>query len=233
MPKTLEDGLPPLPTLFRPEALREGQDALARAVAEAPRAGAGALFWVRSLARVEAAVVLEPEQTLCAARPALLAGAAALADAFAALGPPEVPAEIRWPATLLVNAAVVGRARLVAPDSTAEDEVPEWLALGIECRFAELRGVEPGEIADRTSLEGEGFTDVNPAEIIAAWARHLMAVLADWQDLGHRRLAERVLPRLTREDWMGKAKRGLDPVSFDLILDEDGVRRTVALKDAA
>jgi biotin-(acetyl-CoA carboxylase) ligase len=233
MPKTLEDGLPPLPTLFRPEALREGQDALARAVAEAPRAGAGALFWVRSLARVEAAVVLEPEQTLCAARPALLAGAAALADAFAALGPPEVPVEIRWPATLLVNAAVVGRARLVAPDSTAEDEVPEWLALGIEVRFAELRGVEPGDVADRTSLEGEGFTDITPAELTAAWARHLMAVLADWQDRGHKRLADRVLPRLVREDWMGKAKRGLDPVSFDLILDEDGVRRTIPLKDAA
>jgi biotin-(acetyl-CoA carboxylase) ligase len=233
MPTKLKDGLPPLPTLFRPEALREGQDALARAVAEAPRAGAGALFWVRSLARVEAAVVLEPEQPLRAARPALLAGAAALADAFAALGPPEIPVEIRWPATLLVNAGVVGRARLVAPEGAAEDSVPDWLVLGIECRFAELRGVEPGEMPDRTSLEGEGFTDTTPAEIAAAWARHLMAVLADWQERGHRRLAERVLPRLLREEWMGQAKRGLDPVSFDLILEEAGARRIVPLKDAA
>jgi biotin-(acetyl-CoA carboxylase) ligase len=232
MPTKLDDGLPPLPTLFRPEALREGQDALARAVAEAPHAGAGALFWVRSLARVEAAVVLEPEQPLRAARPALLAGAAALADAFAALGPPEIPVEIRWPATLLVNSGVVGRARLVAPDGAAEGAVPEWLVLGIECRFAELRGVEPGEMPDRTSLEGEGFTDTTPAELTAAWARHLMAVLADWQERGHRRLAERVLPRLLREDWMGKATRGFDPVSFDLILDEGGARRTVCLKDA-
>lgn len=232
MPTKLEDGLPPLPTLFRPEALREGQDALARAVAEAPRAGAGALFWVRSLARVEAAVVLEPEQPLRAARPALLAGAAAMANAFAALGPAEVPVEIRWPATLLVNAGEVGRLRLVAPEGAAEEEVPAWLVLGVECRYAELRGMEPGEMPDRTSLEGEGF-DVPPAELIAAWARHLMAVLADWQDRGHKRLAERVLPRLVREPWMGQAKRGLDPVSFDLVLEEGGARRTFPLKDAA
>ncbi|MCS6933487.1 MAG: biotin/lipoate--protein ligase family protein [Acetobacteraceae bacterium] len=232
MPTRLDDGLPPLPTLFRPEALREGQDALARAVAEAPRAGAGALFWVRSLARVEAAVVLEPEQPLSAARPVLLAGAAALADAFAALGPAELPVEIRWPATLLVNAGEVGRLRLVSPEGAAEDAVPEWLVLGLECRYAVLRGVEPGEMPERTTLEGEGF-DVPPAEIVAAWARHLMAVLSDWQERGHRRLAERVLPRLLREPWMGEARRGLDPVTFDLVLEEGGTRRTVPLKDSA
>jgi biotin-(acetyl-CoA carboxylase) ligase len=233
MSKTRDDGLPPLPTLFRPEALREGQDALARAVAEAPRAGAGALFWVRSQARVEAAVVLEPEQPLRAARPALLAGAAALADAFAALGPPEVAVTIRWPATLLVMQGEVGQARLVVPDGATEDGVPEWLVLGIECRFAERRGAEPGETVQLTSLEGEGFTDTTPAEIVAAWARHLMAVLAEWQGQGHKRLADRVLPRLVREPWMGEAKRGLDPVSFDLVLEDAGTRRAIPLKDAA
>jgi biotin-(acetyl-CoA carboxylase) ligase len=225
-------GLPPLPTLFRPEALREGADAATHAAARAAAAGAGALFWVRSSARAEAAVVLEPEQALAAARPAWLAASAALMDALAALGPPEIPVALRWPATVLVNGAEAARVRLIAPPGAAEDAVPEWLVVGFEARVAVVPGVEPGEMDARTTLEGEGF-DAEPAELVAAWARHLMAVLSDWQARGHRRLAERILPRLLREEWMGDAKRGLDPVTFDLVLEDAGARRVHALRDAA
>ncbi|HWT08465.1 MAG TPA: biotin/lipoate--protein ligase family protein, partial [Roseomonas sp.] len=64
----MSEGLPDLPSVFTPiVALREGGDAMARAVAMAPDHGAGTLAWVRSWARVEAAVVLEPEQPLSAA----------------------------------------------------------------------------------------------------------------------------------------------------------------------
>ncbi len=227
-----DSGLPSLPTVFRPEPLREGRTPCPMPRRAPPAAGAGALFWVRSFARVEAAVVLEPEQPLEAARPVLLAGAAAMADALAALGPPEIPVTIRWPATLLVNEGVVGGLRLVVPEGVADEEVPPWLVLGVECRFAEYRGIEPGEIPDRTSLEAEGFSDVGPADIVAAWARHLMAVIAEWQERGHKPLADRILPRLMREAWMGRARRGLDPRRFDLVLEENGTRRVLPLKEA-
>src|SRR5690242_21797260 len=79
-----------LPPVFGPiYALREGGDAMRQAVARAAE-GAGTLVWVRALSRVEAAVVLEPELPLAAARPALFAAANALADALGALGPPDI-----------------------------------------------------------------------------------------------------------------------------------------------
>ncbi|MBY0329171.1 MAG: biotin/lipoate--protein ligase family protein, partial [Acetobacteraceae bacterium] len=71
--------MPDLPSPFRPVALREGADAMARAVALAPEQGAGTLTWVGALRRAEAAVVLEPELPLGAARLALHAAANALA----------------------------------------------------------------------------------------------------------------------------------------------------------
>lgn len=234
VPKVASD-LPDLPSLFDPVvALREGGDAMARAVALAPRHGAGTLAWVRSFSRIEAAVVLEPEQPLAAARPALLAGMSALADALGAYGPPDVPLTFRWPATLLVADAEVGRARLSWPAGTAEDAVPDWLVIGIEARLSFPRGWEPGHGLHQTALREEGWLEeeASGAELTAAWARHLMAGLAEWQRAhGFRRLAERYLARLAAEPWMGEARRGLDPASGDLMLD-DGARRRHSLADA-
>ncbi len=85
----MTEGLQDLPSVFTPIVpLREAGDALSRAVELAPRDGAGTLVWVRSWSRIEVAVVLEPEQPLAAARPALLAAMTAFADAAGALGPP-------------------------------------------------------------------------------------------------------------------------------------------------
>ena len=137
-----------------------------------------------------------------------------------------------WPAVMKVNGAVVGEARLVAPPGTAEDAVPDWLVLGIEARFAAPVDHQPGRDPGRTTLLEEGFAEVTPAELTAAWARHLMAALDDWQARGVRRLAERYLARLERAPGEEEAKRGLDPATGDLILDQDGVRTRRALAEA-
>jgi BirA family transcriptional regulator, biotin operon repressor / biotin---[acetyl-CoA-carboxylase] ligase len=232
----VRDGLPDLPPVFGPVvALREGGDALARAAALAPARGAGTLVWVRAWSRVEAAVVVEPEQPLRAARPVLLAAANALADALAALGPPQAAIALRWPATLVVNDGTVGRARLIAPPDAAEDAVPDWLAVGIEARRSFPAGHVPGADPGRTSLLEEGFDEAGTAELTAAWARHLMAGIADWQDDGgFARLAERYLARLERDDATEGLRRGLDPGTGDLVLERpDGARTRRALRDAA
>jgi BirA family biotin operon repressor/biotin-[acetyl-CoA-carboxylase] ligase len=227
-------GLPELPSVFTPVVpLREGGDALSRALALAPEHGAGSLAWVRSSARIEAAVVLEPEMPLAAARAALYAAASALADALAAFGPPEVPMTFRWPGTLLINGGQVGGVRIAWPEKAAEDAVPDWLVVGVEARVSFPRGWEPGHGLHQTALIEEGWDpeEISAAELTAAWARHLMAGLAEWQRPGgFRRLAERFLARLEQDGELGR--RGLDPATGDLVLERDGGRARRALREA-
>lgn len=224
--------LPDLPPVFRPViALREGGDALSRAVAEAPRQGAGTLVWVRAYDRAEAAVVLEPDMPLGAARVALFAAANALADAVGALGPPEMPVTVRWPARLLANGGEVGLARLALPPGAAEDAVPDWIAIGMEARFHLPEGLEPGRDPGRTCLFEEGFAEVAPAELTAAWARHLMAGIADWQGKGLRSVAEKLLARLETPEGLD-GRRGLDPATGDLVVEREGGRDRLSLREA-
>lgn len=226
----LRDGLPELPSLFTPIPLREVGDAMARAIALAPSHGAGTLPWVRALGRLEAAVVLEPEQPLGVARLALFAAINALADAVAALGPPEIPVALRWPATLVVNAGVVGRARLAEPEGAQADAMPDWLVVGVEARFAIPAGRDPGHDPDQTSLEAEGWTDTDPTELTAAWARHLMAGIAEWDRDGPKAVADRFLARLEQDAETEGARRGIDLGTADLIWERDGTRHRRAFR---
>ncbi len=230
---SVSEGLPDLPSVFTPIiALREAGDAMARAMAEAPRHGAGTLAWVRSWSRIEAAVVLEPEQPLAAARPALLAAMTAFADAAGAFGPPEVPLTFDWPSGIRVNGGLVGQARFAAAPGGAEDAVPDWVVVGIEVAFADPAATDPGRDPGRTTLFEEGFADTTPAEMTAAWARHLMATLADWQGRGFRVVAERYLARLDPALAPG-ARRGIDPATGDLVIARDGARERMALHEGA
>ena len=237
---TAADALPPLPSLFRPVMLREGGDAMARAVELAPEEGpqtpssrgapssvspsrgAGTLVWVRAYARCEAAVVLEPEQPLAQARLAFHAGANALADALAALAPPERPIRLRWPGTLMVHGAACGRVRLSVPPGAAPGAPPAWLVLGFEARLAHPEGFVPGSAPGETSLAEEGFEELAPARLVHGWALHLMAGLDEWQARGPRRVAERFLARL--DDFDG-ARRGVDPADGALVVEHEGGAR--------
>lgn len=222
--------LPELPSVFTPViALREAGDAMARAVALAPEKGAGTLAWVRSSARIEAAVVLEPEEPLRVARCALYAAASALGDALAAFGPPEVPLSFRWPGAILVNGGEIGRVRLAAPGDA--EAVPPWLVVGVEARLRFPRGWEPGQGIGQTALEEEGWdlAEASAAELTAAWARHLMAGLDTWQARGFRHVAERYLARLERE---AEGRHGLDPATGDLVVERDGARSRRSLGEA-
>lgn len=239
MPNAVTTGLPDLPSVFTPVfALREGGDAMARALVLGPKHGAGTLVWVRSSARIEAAVVLEPEQPLGAARPALFAALNAMGDALGAYGPAEVPVTLRWPATLCVNGGAIGRARIAWPEGTAEGAVPDWLVVGIEARLVFPEAWEPGHGTGQTALRDEGWTEeeVSAAELIAAWARHLMAGLAEWQRPGFGggfgRVAEKFLARLEPLPGMGEGRRGLDPGRGDLVMERDGARHVVGLLDS-
>jgi BirA family biotin operon repressor/biotin-[acetyl-CoA-carboxylase] ligase len=230
MPLELPGTLPPLPSVFTPHALPASADAPAAAMALAAGQGAGTLVWAEAADRIDAAVVLEPETVLEAARPALLAAANAMADALVVLGPPEIPVTLRWPAILLVNGGEVGQAVLAVPPGAAAEAVPDWIVVGVRLRMRQADGAEPGLHPGRTVLFEEGFGDILVPELVAAWARHLMAGLSEWQSDSIRRLAEKTLARLEPEDWMRGARRSLDPRTGALWLDRDGQRSRYELE---
>ena len=185
--------LPPLYELVR---LREAGDAFAHACAIAGARGAGTLVWVGRYDLVEFAVVLEPEEPLAAARRAIYAGANALADALAAHAPPGRPVAFDWPDAIRIDGALVGGSRLGWPEGVAEHEVPPWLVFSGMIRASARRGGEPGLRPLLGALDELGFEAIDAGEIIASFARHLMAGFHEWSEVGFAPVARRWLDRL-------------------------------------
>src|SRR6266567_6213208 len=111
-----------LPPPFELVTLREAGDAFAHACSHAGELGAGALVMVGRFDLAEFAVILEPDEPLASARCAFYAGVLALADALAALAPPEKPMAIEWPGSIHIDAGLVGGGRLGWPDGVSEQE---------------------------------------------------------------------------------------------------------------
>src|SRR3974377_978196 len=116
-----------LPPAFRLVSLREVGDAFAHAMCVAAQEGAGTLVYVGRFDLADLAVVLEPQESLRAARRALYAGLVALGDALVALAPPQVPLTYVWPDAISVDGALVGGGRLGWPNGADDDMPPDWL----------------------------------------------------------------------------------------------------------
>jgi hypothetical protein len=188
-----------LPPLYDLVQLREAGDAFAHACAIADARGAGTLVWVRRYDLVEFAVVLEPEERLATARRAIYAGTSALADAVAFHAPPGRPIAFDWPDAIRVDGVLVGGGRLGWPQGIGAHEVPPWLVFAGMIRASAIRGGEPGSRPLRGALDELGFESVDAGQIIAGFARHLMAGLHEWSDAGFAPVARRWLARLPRE----------------------------------
>jgi biotin-(acetyl-CoA carboxylase) ligase len=189
--------------------------ALAHAQALAAEHGPGLLTWAPGEIQAEAAVVLEPRD-LSDALLARFCAANALADALAAHAPPELELGFHWPGELRLNGGRCGAVQS-APG-------PEGLHLvGFTLRLTLPE--RPGR--DETCLAEEGTEPVPGEELVASWARHLMAGLDEWQARGWQRMAERYLARLLHPAPEAGLRRGLDPASGALVLERDGVRETL------
>ncbi|MGQ9370336.1 biotin/lipoate--protein ligase family protein [Azospirillum sp. ST 5-10] len=207
---------PVLPPPFEPVGCEPGEDAFRRALAEAGAgAGAGRLVWGAGPDRLDVAVVLEPDTDLRGAVRAALAAQVAMAEALAALGPPHKPVSVRWPDGLAVDGAAVGRVRAgwppragadAAPDRLP-DWLPDWLVVGVTLRLRHDGG-EPGLEPERTALAEEGFGDLAAADLVEAFARHLLHGLHRWEEEGFAPLARHWL---ARRDGDG----ALDPATGD------------------
>ena len=107
----------------------------------------------------------------------------ALADTLAVHCPPEKPVAFDWPDTLLLDGGILGGGRLAWSERCEEDETPEWLVFGAMLRTAGHYRTEPGEWTRGVALGEEGIWDVQPAEIVESFARHLMSALHNWDGI--------------------------------------------------
>jgi biotin-(acetyl-CoA carboxylase) ligase len=185
-----------LPPPFRLVTLREAGDAFAHASGHAGELGAGALVFVGRFDLAEFAVVLEPEEPLAEARRVFYAGMVALADALAALAPPETPIAIDWPDAVIVDGGLVGGGRLGWPDQTAESAVPDWLVFGATIRIVSMSREAAGLHPLSTALADEGFGEVGAERLVESFARHLMLALDRWHEAGFPPLAAYYLAKL-------------------------------------
>ena len=226
-----------LPPGFTEVKLRELGDAYGHACAIAQAQGAGALVWVGRYDLVEFAVVLEPDEPLAGARRAHFAAMNAIGDAIAAHCPPERDVAFAWPDTVLFDGALIGGLRLAWPQDCAEDQIPDWLVVGVMLRAADLSHVDTGLVPGSTSLLSEGFEMLDCEAIIASFTRHLMTHFDRWKEKGFKAVAQDFFARLPP----GKAgeRRAIDS-DCDLLvhapLDTGPARRSSlveALKQAA
>jgi Biotin/lipoate A/B protein ligase family len=199
-----------VPSIYRTNLLRADADAFGEACrhAGANAAEAGDLFIVRRADLCEFAVVLAPEEPLATARRALFAGLNALADALAVAAPPEKPILFEWPATIRIDGARVGGARLGWPKQATDDAVPDWLVFSAQVWIDKSAAGEPGLTPGSTDLIEEGFEEPSADRLIESFSRHLMTGFDQWHARGFKAVAETYLARLTKAD---KAeRRGID-----------------------
>jgi biotin-(acetyl-CoA carboxylase) ligase len=136
--------------------------------------------------RLMAALVMAPEVPLEDAMAMLPACGVGFQNALGALSPPEVAVHLQWDGGLRINGALCGQLRVAAGGSDPA-AMPGWLVVGIELALMPL-GDSPGDTPDRTALYEEGCAEVDPSDLLEAWARHTLVWISRWEDAGPRAL---------------------------------------------
>lgn len=179
---------------------------LAHQEAKAKKAQSGDFYWSPSTRFLECALVLEPETKLTRSLHMLFAAMVAFGDSFGALAPPEVGLFYRWPNRFILNDAIIGAARIAVPEGVGDDEVPEWLVVGIKI---ELKGkdndLNPGENMGQTNLLEEGIGDLSQRDLLESFARHFLVWIHTWNEEGFKPV---------HENWVGRAEARNDEISI-------------------
>ncbi len=163
------------PPLFSGQDLGDGMhDPFAHACARAALGcDAGLIVHAIGADMLRAAIVFAPEEALESALAVLPACGVGFQNALGALAPPEVAVHLTWDGTIRVNGGRCGRLR-VAADTDEATQVPGWLVVGLELRLLPATEDDPGHTPDETALYLEGCSDVAPARLLEAWARHVL-----------------------------------------------------------
>lgn len=216
---------PTFPPLLNGRAVIKGSSPhrLAIAGAKSGELGAGDTLWLQDSARIEIAIILEPDHTLVQSAQMLPLGVAAAGDSLAALTPPQVAVHFRWPGTILLNGASAGECSLTVSEGCTPDEIPSWMVLNFSLRFAFEETAEPGTTPGVTALAEEGGEELTTTDVIESYSRHFLSLLDTWSNDGFADVAE---------NWRGRAEGTDEAIEIHhpsglinarvLGLDEDG-----------
>ena len=157
---------------------------------------AGDVVWSRNTAHATAALVLEPDVPIARAREMLVVLQLSLIEALALLMPSQTALQIGWPQQFLCNGALVGGTALVEPE-TPEGVVPAWVAVSFDLVLTrDIEGLEPGILADESSLAEEDGMDVTRTAIIEQVSAHMTANIHRWEQEGFRPIVDSWIGRL-------------------------------------
>jgi len=189
-----------LPPLLTAIAAAAGEEPFAFAVraAASGEAGAGDCVCAATPERAALAVILEPDRDFAACRQVLPLMFNALADSLGVLLPPKSAVQLRWPATLLLNGAEVGRLGFAVPGEPRNETVPDWLVIGFALRLAHAADItaEPGHTSHVTALYEEGGGEITAERLIASVAAHFLSWLDLWQSDGFRPVHTSLIGRI-------------------------------------
>lgn len=141
-----------------------------------------------------AALVMAPEVPLAEAMVMLPTCGIGFQNALGALAPPELAVHLEWAGGLRLNGASCGRLRVAASDSDPQAE-PDWLVVGLDLPVMQITE-RPGDQPDKTSLFDEGCAELDPVQLLEAWARHTLVWINTWEEDG---------PRALHAEWRGLA----------------------------
>lgn len=182
--------VPEFPPLLTGLPLPAAADVMAEAIAAAPTAEPGTVYYAEDDDIFRAALILAPDRSLEDAASVAFVPLLAMNDALGALAPPEVGVHVEWPFTIRVNGATAGQLKAVAPSTDAKAE-PSWLVLSLSVTVRDP-DPDPGTTPDRTTLADEGCADLIVADLIEAWARHTMLWLHTYLSEGFAPIARGV-----------------------------------------
>lgn len=224
---------PTFPPLLTGHAVDPPERAFETACARAAKGeiGAGDVLWSRNEARIEIAIVLEPEVAMNTAAQMLPLCLVAIGDCLGALTPPQVGVTFIWPNIVCINGARAGLFRAAAAPTQAAGDVPDWMVLALELHHQrEPEDAEPGETPDRTWLSEEGGGELTHSDIIESYSRHFLTWLNSWNDDGFRSVHDSWIFRAENKDEeIALAHAGSDHAGTFIGLDESG---NLLLKDA-
>jgi len=192
--------------------------------AAAGRFGAGDVIWSLEEAHAGLAIVLEPDVPLTRALEMMPLGVVACGDCLAALAPPKVAITFGWPGVIYANDGAVAQVSLAVDRAATAEDVPRWLALGLEARLTQRPGAaEPGHDPGVTTLAEEGCPDLTAEQLIEAYSRHFLTWMDTWNNDGFAPIHNAWTQRAdTRERSFTDAGGGAGVTGAYVGLDEQG-----------
>lgn len=172
-----------LPPLFTGRKASSGEDPFVEACGLADDGcNGGTIVYYLGETELSAALILAPEIPLKDAMVMLPVCGVGFQNALGSLAPPEVAVQLRWTGEILLNGGECGRFDAAAslPDPEA---VPDWLVVALSlCLWPESE--DTGLTPNQTALYAEGCSDVQPGQLLEAWARHTLVWLNRWSEEG-------------------------------------------------